>query len=129
MVYLLAWTRQDTSWITVERAADPNSTLAPEPRSKPLFRASWDRLLSPELMPPTGVELERLPSTWTTAATAAIDVPGYQQPAVELPKRQTMTPEAKARLAAQFARGSKQPREAVSPGDQPSRCRSFRHWS
>ena len=54
-----------------------------------------DRLVSPQKMPPADVELELLPDGFEKASTSAIDVGGYQQPAVTVqrkPKRQ-LTPE------------------------------------
>lgn len=60
------------------------------------FRARYgDRLLTPAMMPPTWVELENLPGTLQEAASAAINIVGYRQPAVKVerkPRRQ-LTPE------------------------------------
>ena len=66
-----------------------------------------DRLLTPEKMPPSNVELELLPEGFETASTAAIDVDGYHQPAVAIerkPKRQ-LTPEQRAELRERFQKG------------------------
>ncbi|MHB8898078.1 MAG: hypothetical protein ACYC6Y_04970 [Thermoguttaceae bacterium] len=53
------------------------------------------RLVSPEKMPPAGLELELLPDGFQTASTVAIDLPGYHQPAVTVERKpgRNLTPE------------------------------------
>lgn len=43
-----------------------------------------DPLLDPNKMPPADIELDDLPQSLEAAATAAIDINGYTQPAVKL---------------------------------------------
>jgi len=45
-----------------------------------------DRLVNPEKMPPADVHLDDLPAAYEAASTHEIDAPGYQQPAVTVPK-------------------------------------------
>jgi hypothetical protein len=48
------------------------------------FRARHgDRLLTPAMIPPAEVDLDRLPGNTVKAATGAIDVPGYRVEAVQ----------------------------------------------
>lgn len=46
-----------------------------------------DRLLTPEKMPPADVELDDLPAALEKAATGAISIDGYEQPAMEVKRR------------------------------------------
>jgi hypothetical protein len=65
------------------------------------------RLLTPELMPPHDVDLDRLPGSLEEAASAGTDVPAYPQPAVELPKRASRsryTPEERREIGERLQR-------------------------
>lgn len=60
------------------------------------FRAKYgDRLLIPAMMPSASIELENLPGTLEEAATAAIEMDGYRQPAVVVQRKpgRNLTPE------------------------------------
>lgn len=74
------------------------------------------RLVTPGLMPPAGLDLDLLPGTLEAAATAAIDLPGYSQPAVEVaPPPPRMSQEqrdaAAARMRSINAQRARQPLE------------------
>ncbi|NQT14669.1 MAG: hypothetical protein HQ582_18070 [Planctomycetes bacterium] len=73
-----------------------------------------DRLLTPEKMPSADVDLDELPGTLTEAATGAISVDGYQQPAVtvERKSKRQLSPEERQRLLDQLRRGREQKGEA-----------------
>jgi len=58
------------------------------------FRRRYgDRLLDPAKMPPPGIDIEALPSNLRKAATGAIDVDSYSQPAMEVVPKSKYTDE------------------------------------
>jgi hypothetical protein len=71
-----------------------------------------DRLLTPEAMPPAGINLDRLPGSLEEAATAAIDVEGYCRPAeqAECRPEQNLTAEERQEIAQRLRRGREQAR-------------------
>jgi hypothetical protein len=60
-------------------------------------------------MPPAEVELADLPGTLTEAATGAISISTYQQPAVTVkPKKSKLSPEERQQLAERLRQARKQ---------------------
>jgi len=72
------------------------------------FRKQYGpRLLDPEMMPPADINLDLLPQGVQEAATAAIDIGHYRQPAIHIDRPQ-LSPEKRRALAERF-----RPRQAV----------------
>ena len=74
------------------------------------------RLVTPEMMPPSDVELELLPKGTREAALSEISVAGYQQPTIAPPKRTAEQEAERVRKAATLARALNRPVKAERQG-------------
>lgn len=84
------------------------------------FQARYgDRLLDPRKMPPADLDLDLLPGVLQEAATGAIAVDGYQQPAVQITRRHVgrrLTPEQREAAAERFRAMRRGKATEMAPG-------------
>ena len=95
-------------WCNCDGKHSPNCELWPfrhglQPAT---FRRKYgDRLVNPDKMPPADIEIEKLPHILQEAATGAIDIEGYSQPAVHIePPKSKYTEEERRAIGERFRR-------------------------